>query len=50
MSNNLIPNKKKYSFKELKNNATCSLFEVEKFLCSLKKTCSYYNLYKLIKK
>ena len=49
----LIPknNKKKnFDFKKIKTNTTNSLCEVETFLCNFKKSCTYYNLYKLLKK
>ena len=39
-----------FDFKKIKKNTTNSLCEVETFLCSFKKSCTYYNLYKLLKK
>ena len=41
--------KKKVDFKCKKENAINSLFEVEHFLCSLKKVCNITQLYKILK-
>ena len=51
MNNHLIPTNKKnnFNFSHFKNNATCSLFEVENFLCNFKKTTQYLKLYNILK-
>ena len=41
--------KKKFDIKCKKENAINSLFEVEHFLCNLKKICNTINLYKILK-
>ena len=41
--------KKKIDFKCKKENAINSLFEVEHFLCNLKKICNAFDLYKILK-
>ena len=41
--------KKKFDFKCKKENAINSLFEVEHFLCGLKKICNTVGLYKILK-
>lgn len=41
--------KKKFDFKQKKENAVNSLFEVEHFLCDLKKVCNTVCLYKILK-
>lgn len=41
--------KNKFDFKCKKENALNSLFEVEHFLCNLKKFCNAVNLYKILK-
>ena len=41
--------KKKIDFKCKKENAINSLFEVEHFLCNLKKVCNTVELYKILK-
>ena len=41
--------KKKFDFKGKKENAINSLFEVEHFLCDLKKICNTMCLYKILK-
>ncbi len=53
MENNLTSNnrkKNKKNFCEIKNNTISSLYEVEHFLQTFKKTCTCINLYKLLKK
>ena len=40
---------KKFDFKCKKENAINSLFEVEHFLCDLKKICNTMYLYKILK-
>ncbi len=42
-------NKKNFDFKCKKENAINSLYEVEHFLCSLKKVCNITQLYKILK-
>lgn len=42
-------NKKKFDFKCKKENAINSLFEVEHFLCNLRKICAAFDLYKILK-
>lgn len=42
-------NKKKFDFKCKKDNVIKSLFEVEHFLCDLKKVCNTVCLYKILK-
>ena len=53
MENNNLENKdckkKKFDFKRKKENAVNSLFEVEHFLCSLKKVCNTVELYKILR-
>ena len=44
-----ICKKKKFDFKCKKENAINSLFEVEHFLCDLKKICNTMCLYKILK-
>lgn len=46
---NLNCNKNKFDFNCKKENAINSLYEVEHFLCSLKKVCNTINLYKILK-
>ena len=41
--------KKKFNFKYKNENAINSLFEVEHFLCGLKKICNTVELYKILK-
>lgn len=41
--------KKKFDFKSKKENAINSLFEVEHFLCNIKKVCNTIDLYKILK-
>ena len=41
--------KKNFDFKCKKENAINSLFEVEHFLCDLKKICNTMCLYKILK-
>lgn len=41
--------KKKFDFKCKKENAINSLFEVEHFLCNLKKVCNTVGLYKILR-
>ena len=41
--------KKKFDFKCKKDNAIHSLFEVEHFLCNVKKACNTMCLYKILK-
>ncbi len=41
--------KKKFDFKHKKENAINSLYEVEHFLCDLKKVCNITQLYKILK-
>ena len=41
--------KKKFDFKCKKENAIKSLFEVEHFLCDMKKICNTIGLYKILK-
>lgn len=40
---------KKFDFKCKKENAINSLFEVEHFLCNLKRLCNAIDLYKILK-
>ena len=49
--NNLNKNKKNknFDFKCKKENAINSLFEVEHFLCSIKKICNAIDLYKILR-
>lgn len=53
MENNNIESRnckyKKFDFKCKKENAVNSLFEVEHFLCELKKICNTFCLYKILK-
>lgn len=42
-------NKKNFDFKCKKENAINSLYEVEHFLCSLKKVCNITQLYKILR-
>ena len=48
-NNKLNCEKNKFNFKCKKENAINSLFEVEHFLCNLKKICNTINLYKILK-
>ena len=41
--------KHKFDFKRKKENAINSLFEVEHFLCNLKRLCNAIDLYKILK-
>ena len=41
--------KKKFDFKCKKENAINSLFEVEHFLCNIKKICNTMCLYKILR-
>ncbi len=41
--------KKKFDIKCKKENAINSLFEVEHFLCDLKRICNTFYLYKILK-
>lgn len=41
--------KKKFDFKHKKENAINSLFEVEHFLCNIKKICNAIDLYKILR-
>ena len=41
--------KKKFDFKSKKENAINSLFEVEHFLCNIKKICNAIDLYKILR-
>lgn len=51
MENRDIDRKKnrKFDFKQKKENAINSLFEVEHFLCDLKKVCNTIGLYKILR-
>lgn len=52
MDNKLIDNKnikKKIDFIKKKENTVCSLFEVEHFLCDLKKVVNTIKLYCILK-
>ena len=42
--------RKKFDFVQRKENAICSLFEVENFLCSLQKVINTFKFYHSIKK
>ena len=46
---NKSSDKKKIDFKCKKENAINSLFEVEHFLCDLKRICNTVGLYKILK-
>lgn len=41
--------RKKIDFRCRKENAICSLYEVEHFLCNIKKICNTFCLYKILK-
>lgn len=41
--------KNKFNFSQIKKNTTCSLFEVEHFLCNLRKCSRYIKLYDIFK-
>lgn len=41
--------RKNFDFKCKKENAINSLYEVEHFLCNLKKVCNITQLYKILK-
>lgn len=43
------PPKKKFCFKEMKNNTICSLKDVEFFLNNFQNTLRYIKLFKLLK-
>ena len=51
MENKYLENKnnKKFDFKYQKDNLFNSLFEVEHFLCNIKKVCNTMCLYKILK-
>ena len=48
-SENRDDKKRKFDFKSKKENAVNSFFEVEHFLCDLKKVCNTIGLYKILK-
>lgn len=51
-NNNLIPNnnkKNKINFSQIKKNTTCSLFEVENFLCNFRKCSKVIKLCKIFR-
>ena len=49
MSNKPCYKKEKFNFKKKKENVVCSLFEIENFLCKIKKVCNGIKLYKILK-
>jgi hypothetical protein len=49
MKNKPCTKKEKFNFKEKKENVVCSLFEIENFLCKVKKVCTGIKLYKILK-
>ena len=49
MNNKNCEKKEKFNLKEKKENVICSLFEIENFLCNIKKICNGIKLYKILK-
>ena len=49
MENKKDLKKKKFDFKRKKENTINSLFEVEHFLCNIKKICNTIDLYKILR-
>ena len=49
MNNKPCYKKGKFSLIEKKENAISSLFEIENFLCKIKKVCNGIRLYKMLK-
>ena len=49
MNNKPSCKKEKFNLKHKKENVVCSLFEIEDFLCKIKKVCNGIKLYKILK-
>ena len=49
MNNKNCEKKEKFNLKEKKENVISSLFEIENFLCNIKKICNGIKLYKILK-
>ena len=49
MKNKNYYKKQKFNLNEKKENIICSLYEIENFICTLKKVCKGIKLYKILK-